>query len=92
MSLCAAYLATGHTIQALPISGGSIEQYLLAIAKFIGNFCSHDPHKHAQFDTKISPLIHHIIDEVKRYDKPQNLREPAIIAMITFLKRVAHFC
>lgn len=72
-SLHAACVATGHTIQAIPIDSGTIKEYLAAAAKFLGNFCGKDPHKHTTWETKISPLITKLLDEVALYNKPKDL-------------------
>jgi hypothetical protein len=73
-----AFLATGHAIGLKSIKSGTIDGYLLTIAKFLKNFDEKVDRDARMFSGSqvIAPPIKKVIEEMKRFEKQPNRREP----------------
>ena len=73
-----AFLATGHAIGLKSIKSGTVDGYLLTIAKFLKNFDQKSDRDARMFrgSQTIATPIKKVIDEMKRFEKQANRREP----------------
>ena len=73
-----AFLATGHAIGLKSIKSGTVDGYLLTIKKFLKNFDEQSDRDARMFTgaAVIAAPIKKIIDEMKRFEKQPNRREP----------------
>lgn len=73
-----AFLATGHAIGLKSIKSGTVDAYLLTIKKFLKNFDEISDRDARMFTgtAVIAPPIKKVIDEMKRFEKQPNRREP----------------
>ena len=88
MALYAVHLATGHTLLCRSIKASTILAYLRDIAKFLGRFSDIDARYRTSTDTTLAPQIKAVIDEVARWEKVPNRREPFTIEMWKYLASI----
>jgi hypothetical protein len=84
-----AFLATGHAIGLKSIKSGTVDGYLLTIKKFLKNFDPKSDRDARMFTgaAVIAAPIKKVIDEMKRFEKQPNRREPWTLQLQSRLLR-----
>jgi hypothetical protein len=88
LALYAVHLATGNNVLCRCIKAGTIEKYLLNVAKFCSRANPRDPRKRDQTSKQLAPEIAGIINECKRWEDVPERREPFTIEMLNFFKQL----
>jgi len=90
MALYAVHLATGSTLQCKSIKADSILRYLSHVATFLRPHTQHgDPRYWNSTDKEIAREIKSITDEVRRWEKQKDRREPFTVAMWQHIEKLA---
>jgi hypothetical protein len=82
----AADLASGETLICRAIKAATISKYLSDAAKFIAGYTGDDPRFVHRGDQRIHPMIQGVLDEVSRYEKIPDKREPHTPKMQSWLR------
>jgi hypothetical protein len=85
MALYAVHLATGNSLYCKSIKATSITGYLRDVAKFLSRFSPVDPRYRSATDRTLAPCIKAVTDEVQRWEKVPDRREPFTIEMWKYL-------
>jgi hypothetical protein len=85
MALYAAHLATGSSLLCKSIKAGTVEKYLLNIAKFLSNFSNRDVRKEDPTKQALAGPIKSVLTEMERWEKVPNRREPFTVEMQEYL-------
>jgi hypothetical protein len=89
LALYAVHLATGNNLFCRSIKASTILAYLRDVAKFLGRFSKVDARYRTSTDTNLAPCIKAVTDEVARWEKVPDRREPFTIEMWKYLASVA---
>jgi hypothetical protein len=81
LALYAVHLATGNNIFCKSIKASTITSYLRDVARFLGRFSPVDPRHRSATDNATALCIKEVTDEVIRWEKVPNRREPFTIEM-----------
>jgi hypothetical protein len=82
LGMYAMHLATGNTLFCRQIKSASIKNYIRDIASFVALLRQRDIRRTVATDSKFSPLITSIFDELKRWEDIPNRREPFTLEML----------
>ena len=74
-------LAQGNTVKGKPVRSTTIEGYLRHVATLLTQFYDRDPRYDRVGDQKMSPSIHAVLAEVKRFEKMPDRRDPYTLDM-----------
>jgi len=92
MALYASHLATGHNLFCKALKASTIISYLRDVARFLGRFSAVDPRHRSKLDRSTAPEIKAVTDEVARWEKVPNRREPFTIQMWKYLFSIRDSC
>jgi hypothetical protein len=92
LALYAIHLATGNTVFCKSIKASTITSYLRDVARFLGRFSPVDPRHRSDTDRTTAPCIKEVIDEVIRWEKVPDRREPFTIEMWKYLFSLRGSC
>jgi hypothetical protein len=92
MGLYAVHLATGNNLFCKSIKSTTITSYLRDVAKFLSRFSPVDARYRSATDRTVVPSIKGVIDEVARWEKIPNRREPFTILMWKHLFSLRKSC
>ena len=92
LALYAVHLATGHSVFCKAIKASTITSYLRDIAKFLGRFSPVDSRYCSAADRVLAPCIKEVTEEVIRWEKVPNRREPFTIEMWKYLFSLRGTC
>jgi hypothetical protein len=92
LSLYAVHLATGNTLWCKSIKAATILKYLRDVAKFLGRYSPIDARYANAADKTLAPCIKAVTDEVARWEKIPDRREPFTIEMFKHLDSLRHVC
>jgi hypothetical protein len=81
MALYAVHLASGSTLFCRAIKSATIGKYLRNVANFLACFLDVDARKVDATQSRIAPVIQSVLDEVLRWEKVPDKREPFTPAM-----------
>jgi hypothetical protein len=81
MALYAVHLASGDTLFCRAIKAVTIGNYLRDVAQFLARFLDVNVRKVDATQARLAPVIQSILDEVTRWEKVPNKREPFTPAM-----------
>jgi hypothetical protein len=86
LGMYAQYLGTGSTLYCRQIKVDTIKKYIRDVARFLALFGTHerDLRKDNPTDVKLSKVLTSVFDELQRWEKVPNRREPFTVAMLTF--------
>jgi hypothetical protein len=82
----AADLASGETLICRAIKAATIAKYLGDAARFIAGYTGCDPRFMHRGDQRLHPMIQGVLDEVIRYEKVPDKREPHTPKMQAWLR------
>jgi hypothetical protein len=88
LGMYAMHLAIGNTLLCRQIKSTSIKHYVRDIASFVALLRQRDICKVHVLDTKLSPLIQSIFDELKRWEDVPNRREPFTLEMLAAVSTI----
>ena len=92
LALYAVHLATGNTVFCKSIKASTILAYLRDVAKFLSRFSPLDARYHSPHDKTLAPCIKAVTDEVARWEKIPDRREPFTIEMWKHLSTLRPSC
>ena len=92
MALYASHLATGHSLFCKALKASTIVSYLRDVARFLGRFSAVDPRHRSKLDRTTAPEIKAVTDEVARWEKVPNRREPFTLQMWKYLFSIRDSC
>jgi hypothetical protein len=81
LALYAVHLASGDTLFCQAIKASTIGNYLRDVAQFLARFLNVDVRKLDATQTRLAPVIQLVLDEVTRWEKVPDKREPFTPAM-----------
>jgi hypothetical protein len=79
--LYAAHLATGNNLFCRSIKASTMLSYLRDVAKFLGRFLDVDARHRTSTDSTLAPCIKAVTNEVIRWEKIPDCREPFTVEM-----------
>jgi hypothetical protein len=91
LAMYAQHLATGNSLLMKQLKVATVKQYvraaasLFAVGTIDATLDRRDYRKDEQGDSKFSPLLQAIYDELERWEKQPNRREPFTIEMLEYL-------
>ena len=77
----AADLAQGNTWKGKPVRAGTIDGYLRHVASLLTRFYDRDPRFDNVTDKMMSPSIHAVLNECRRFENMPNRRDPYSLQM-----------
>jgi hypothetical protein len=92
MALYAVHLATGNSVCCKSIKASTIASYLRDVAKFLCRFSPVDARYRSATDRTLAPCIKAVTDEVARWEKVPDRREPFTIEMWKYLFSLRDAC
>jgi hypothetical protein len=92
LALYAVHLATGNTLWCQSIKATTILKYLRDVAKFLGRYSILDARYASAADKTLAPCIKAVTDEVARWEKIPDRREPFTIEMHKHLASIQSSC
>jgi hypothetical protein len=92
LALYAVHLATGNTLWCKSIKAATILKYLRDVAKFLGWYSPIDACYDNAADKTLAPCIKAVTDEVARWEKIPDRREPFTIEMFKHLDSLRPAC
>ena len=92
MAYYAIYLGTGQTIRSMCIQSTTIKKYVLAVAQLYFDITGTDPRYMGtvpqSHNTPIHQSIKNVFNELERWEKVKDLKEPVTIPMVYCLKQL----
>jgi hypothetical protein len=88
LAMYAIHLGSGSTLYCRRIKTATVKKYILNIASFISIFTNRDPRKSNATDSRLSPVITSVFDELQRWEDVPNRREPFTIEMLHEVHRL----
>jgi hypothetical protein len=87
LALYAVHLASGDTLFCRAIKAATIGGYLRDVAQFLARFIDIDARKLDATQSRLAPVIQSVLDEVIRWEKMPDKREPFTPAMWEHMKQ-----
>jgi hypothetical protein len=84
LGMYAQHLGTGSTLFCRVIKVETIKHYVRDVASFLASLHERDLRKDNATDTKLSKVLTSVFDELQRWEKVPNRREPFTVEMLQF--------